>query len=69
MKVKYPQKLAQLAQTERWHRELVERYQLQQRTLANANTDNVVEDQSELNRSNNYLVLSLTITFKTKIRL
>lgn len=31
------QKLSQLAQAERWHRELLQRYQLQQRALANAN--------------------------------
>lgn len=32
------EKLAQLAQSERWHRELIQRYQLRQRALANANS-------------------------------
>lgn len=31
------EKLSQLAEAERWHRELLQRYQLQQRALANAN--------------------------------
>lgn len=31
------QKLAQLAQAERWHRELLHRHEMQQRALANAN--------------------------------
>ncbi|KAI1724208.1 DumPY: shorter than wild-type [Ditylenchus destructor] len=33
------QKLIQLAQTERWHRELLQRYHLQQRAFANANNE------------------------------
>lgn len=32
------QKLAQLAKAERWHRELIQRYQLRQRASENANS-------------------------------
>lgn len=41
------EKLAQLAQTERWHRELIQRYHLRQRVLANANAISKHERKNE----------------------